>query len=86
MKIMSRTEQIINSMNPNLQKQIRFMRQKYSILMELGKKQIISLQARAVWLNYLDGSGRLLDTEMHYRKVPDGKEGYSVMETKFKTF
>lgn len=71
-------------MPPGTAKAVMHKREVYSSLMELGKQTILDLQEKAVMGNYLDGSGRKLDSVPHTYTVPDGKGGTYEKETYFK--
>lgn len=67
---MSRINEIIASMPPGEAAAVIHLREVYSCLMELGTKKARALAARAVFLDYIEGTGRKLGKiPRHYEKV-----------------
>lgn len=71
-------------MPPDTAKAVIHKREVYSSLMELSRTRILELQEKAVLTNYLEGTGRKLDSVPHSYTVPDGKGGTYEKETYFK--
>ena len=60
------------------------MREQHACLMELDRKNTIPhLQSRAVYLNYMEGTGRRLSLRPRYYEVSDAKGGTIIKQTFF---
>lgn len=71
---MSRINEIIASMPPGEAAAVIHLREVHSCLMELDTKKARALAARAVFLDYIEGTGRKLGKiPRHYERInPDG--------------
>lgn len=71
---MSRINEIIASMPPGEAAAVVHLREVHSCLMELDTKKARALAARAVFLDYIEGTGRKFGkTPRHYERInPDG--------------
>lgn len=73
---MSRINEIIASMPPGEAAAVIHLREVYSCLMELDTKKARTLAARAVFLDYIEGTGRKLGKIPRYyeRVTPKGEK------------
>lgn len=73
---MSRINEIIASMPPGEAAAVVHLRQVHSCLMELDTKKARALAARAVFLDYIEGTGRKLGKIPRYyeRVTPKGEK------------
>lgn len=73
---MSRINEIIASMPPGEAAAVVHLREVHSCLMELDTKKARALAARAVFLDYIDGTGRKLGKIPRYyeRVTPKGEK------------
>lgn len=73
---MSRINEIIASMPPGEAAAVIHLREVYSCLMELDTKKKKALAARAVFLDYIEGTGRKLGKIPRYyeRVTPKGEK------------
>lgn len=73
---MSRINEIIASMPPGEAAAVIHLREVHSCLMELDTKKARALAARAVFLDYIDGTGRKLGKIPRYyeRVTPKGEK------------
>lgn len=73
---MSRINEIIASMPPGEAAAVVHLREVHSCLMELDTKKARTLAARAVFLDYIEGTGRKLGKiPRHYERVtPKGEK------------
>lgn len=71
---MSRINEIIASMPPGEAAAVVHLREVHSCLMELDRKKTKALAARAVFLDYIEGTGRKLGKIPRYyeRVTPKG--------------
>ena len=84
MKTMSRISRIIDSMPIKQQAAVIAMREQHACLMELDRRNVIPhLQSKAVYLNYMEGTGRRLSLRPHYYEVSDAKGGVITKQTFF---
>lgn len=80
---MSRINEIIASMPPGEAAAVVHLREVHSCLMELDTKKARALAARAVFLDYIEGTGRKLGkTSRYYERVNSKGEKINV-ETYF---
>lgn len=75
-KRMSRINEIIASMPPGEAAAVVHLREVHSCLMELDTKKARTLAARAVFLDYIEGTGRKLGKIPRYyeRVTPKGEK------------
>ena len=73
---MSRINEIIASMPPGEAAAVVHLREVHSCLMELDTKKARALAARAVYLDYIEGTGRKLGKIPRYyeRVTPKGEK------------
>ena len=73
---MSRINEIIASMPPGVAAAVVHLREVHSCLMELDTKKARTLAARAIFLDYIEGTGRKLGKiPRHYERVtPKGEK------------
>ncbi len=73
---MSRINEIIASMPPGVAAAVIHLREVHSCLMELDTKKARTLAARAVFLDYIEGTGRKLGKIPRYyeRVTPKGEK------------
>ena len=71
-------------MSPGTAKVVLHLREVHSCLMELDRTKILHLQSRCIFLNFMEGDGRMLDIIPHYYYVPDGRGGEIAKETYFR--
>lgn len=73
---MSRINEIIASMPPGEAAAVIHLREVHSCLMELDTKKARTLAARAVFLDYIEGTGRKLGKISRYyeRVTPKGEK------------
>ena len=73
---MSRIDEIIASMPPGEAAAVVHLREVHSCLMELDTKKARALAARAVFLDYIEGTGRKLGKIPRYyeRVTPKGEK------------
>lgn len=73
---MSRINEIIASMPPGKAAAVVHLREVHSCLMELDTKKARTLAARAVFLDYIEGTGRKLGKIPRYyeRVTPKGEK------------
>lgn len=73
---MSRINEIIASMPPGVAAAVIHLREVHSCLMELDTKKARALAARAVFLDYIEGTGRKLGKIPRYyeRVTPKGEK------------
>jgi len=81
---MTKFEQIIAKMPAKTAKAVLKQREIHSCLMELDRAHILALQARSVYLNFMEGEGRFLDSVPHYYDYIDYKGNTVTMETYFR--
>ncbi len=80
---MSRINEIIASMPPGEAAAVVHLREVHSCLMELDTKKARALAARAIFLDYIEGTGRKLGKiPRHYERVTPKREKVNV-ETYF---
>ncbi len=63
---------------------IEVLREKYSDLMQLPRNKVNVLQAKAVWANYTEGTGRILGKTPKYYETIDYRGNPVVNETYFR--
>lgn len=81
---MSRINEIIASMPPGEAAAVIHLREVHSCLMELDTKKTKALAARAVFLDYIEGTGRKLGKiPRHYERITSKGEKVTV-ETYFR--
>ena len=84
MKTMSRISKIIDSMPNRQQAAVLAMREQHACLMELDRREKIpQLQKKCIFLNYISGEGRKLDSFPHKYTVFDGNGKEYEKETYF---
>lgn len=73
---MSRINEIIASMPPGVAAAVVHLREVHSCLMELDTNHARALEARAIYLDYMEGEGRKLgNIPRHYERIDsDGKK------------
>ena len=71
---MSRINNIILKLPPETREKVLLLRDKYDILMKLDTNTSREVARKAILLNYINGSGRKLFSDMHeyIRKSPSG--------------
>ena len=81
---MSRINTVILKLPPDTRERVLMLRSKYDILMKLDANTSREVARKAILLNYINGSGRKLFSDMHedIRKSPSGEK--NVVYTRFR--
>ena len=81
---MSRINNIILKLPPETREKVLLLRDKHGILMKLDANTSREVARNAILLNYIDGSGRKLFSDMHedVRNSPSGEK--QIVYTRFR--